>query len=68
MVDWRNRIAVDPQVRHGQARFSGARIPVAVVLDNLAAGISQTEIIKNYPSLDEQAIAAALGYGTDPSK
>ena len=37
-MDLRDRITTDPAVCQGQACISGTRIPVAVVLDNLAAG------------------------------
>ena len=39
-MEWRDHISVDPAVCHGQACIKGTRIPVAVVLDNLAAGMS----------------------------
>ncbi|HEX8617999.1 MAG TPA: DUF433 domain-containing protein, partial [Thermoanaerobaculia bacterium] len=38
-MDWRNLISVDPNVCHGQACVAGTRVPVAVVLDNLAAHV-----------------------------
>lgn len=46
-----DRITADPEACHGKARIRGTRIPVAVVLDNLAAGLSTGEIIAEYPSL-----------------
>lgn len=45
-MDWRKHITVDPSVCHGQACVAGTRILVSVVLDNLAAGISEREIIE----------------------
>ena len=51
-------ISVDPQVAHGKPCVEGTRIPISVVLDNLAAGISEDEILKSYPSLTLAAIAA----------
>ena len=38
-MQWREHISVDPAVCHGQACIKGTRVPVAVVLDNLAAGL-----------------------------
>jgi uncharacterized protein (DUF433 family) len=55
-------IESDPRVLHGQARFRGTRIPVSVVLDNLAAGVSEGEIQRQYPTLPEGAFRAALAY------
>ena len=64
-MDWREHIVVDPAVCHGQACVLGTRIPVAVVLDNLAAGQSVAEILKSYPSLTEQAIHATVAYAAE---
>ena len=55
-------IEVDPLVLHGQARFRGTRIPVTVVLDNLAAGVAEDEILRQYPTLPDGAVRAALAY------
>ena len=67
-MDWRRYITVDPAVTHGQAAFAGTRIPVSVVLDNLAAGIQADEILKSYPSLNAEAIQAAIAYAAELSK
>ena len=64
-MDWREHIAVDPTVCHGQACIRGTRIPASVVLDNLAAGLSPADIIKSYPSLTPQAIQAAMAYAAE---
>ena len=45
--------------------MAGTRIPVAVVLANLAAGLTPEEIIKSYPSFGLDAIQAALAYAAD---
>lgn len=62
---WQEHITVNPAVVHGKACIRGTRIPVAVVLANLAAGLSLDEIIRSYPSLTPQAIKAALAYAAD---
>ena len=56
-------IVADPDVVHGQARIRGTRIPVSVVLDCLAAGLSEVEILRQYPSLTVEGIRAAAAYG-----
>jgi uncharacterized protein (DUF433 family) len=61
-MDWRERITIDPAICHGVACIRGTRIPVAVVLDNLAAGSSAAEIVGSYPSLTKTDIEAALHY------
>jgi uncharacterized protein (DUF433 family) len=62
---WQDLITVNPEVMHGAPCFRGTRIPVSVVLDNLAAGISQAELFDNYPTLPREAPVAALAYAAD---
>lgn len=62
-MEWRERITVDPGVVHGRACIKGTRIMVSVVLDNLAAGLDETDVLANYPSLTHEDILAAIAYG-----
>ena len=62
---WQDHVSVDPAVAHGKVCITGTRIPVAVVLANLAAGLTPGEIIRSYPSLTPAAIQAALAYAAD---
>ena len=64
-MDWQEHISVDPAVCHGKACIKGTRIMVSVILDNLAEGISQADLLKSYPALTEQDIRAAIAYGAD---
>jgi uncharacterized protein (DUF433 family) len=64
-MDWRHQITVNPNVCHGQACVAGTRILVSVVLDNLATGIPEAEIIKSYPRLTPEAIQACIAYAAD---
>jgi uncharacterized protein (DUF433 family) len=64
-MEWREHIAVDPMVCHGQACIRGTRIPVSVVLDNLAAGLTASEIAASYPSITQEAIQAAMAYAAE---
>jgi len=48
---------------HGQARITGTRVPVSVVLDCLAAGMADQEILVEYPTLSVEGIRAAAAYG-----
>jgi uncharacterized protein (DUF433 family) len=64
-MDWRKYIAVDPNICHGQACVIGTRIPVAVVLDNLAAHVDAEEILRSYPGLTQHAIDACVAYAAD---
>ena len=60
-----NTITVNPAVLHGKACIRGTRIPVAVVLANLADGLSAEEIVKSYPTLTVTAIQATLAYAAE---
>ena len=62
MENWRDYIAVDPNICHGQVCIKDTRIMVSIILDNLAAGISQEGILKSYPSLAQEDIQAAIAY------
>jgi uncharacterized protein (DUF433 family) len=64
-TDWRDYIVSDPNLCHGQVCIKGTRIPVAVILDNLAAGVSETELLQSYPTLTPEAIRAALAYAAE---
>ncbi|MEM0963949.1 MAG: DUF433 domain-containing protein [Bacteroidota bacterium] len=64
-MDWRDHITVDPDVCHGKACVRGTRVPVSVVLDNLAAGLSADEITRSYPTVSAEAIHATLAYAAD---
>ena len=58
-------ITVDPTICHGQACVAGTRIPVSIVLDNLAAGRSPEEILLSYPTLTRGAVQACLAYAAE---
>ncbi|QIN80585.1 DUF433 domain-containing protein [Rubrobacter marinus] len=66
-MDWREYITVDPEICHGQACIKGTRIMASVVLDNLAANVSQEEILHSHPSLTPEAIRAAIAYAAELS-
>ena len=62
---WQDHISVNPAIMHGQACIRGTRIPVSVVLANLAEGLTPDDIIRSYPTLTPVAIQAALAYAAD---
>jgi uncharacterized protein (DUF433 family) len=57
-----HRITIDPDVCGGRPCLRGLRVRVSDVLDLLAAGASQDEILADYPYLEAGDIAAALEY------
>jgi uncharacterized protein (DUF433 family) len=56
-------ISSDPRVMHGQAVIAGTRVPVSVILDCLAAGMTAEEITAEYPAVNTAGVRAAAAYG-----
>lgn len=61
----RELIVRDPNICHGQAVVKGTRILVSVILDALAAGMAEHQILREYPTLTADGIRAAAAYGAD---
>ena len=57
-----NYISVDPSVCHGKVCIKGTHVMVSVILDNLTAGATLEQIRRDYPSVSEYAIGAAITY------
>ena len=64
-MNWHEHIVVDPNICHGSACIKGTRVMVSVILDNLAAGLSEEEIIHSYPNITHDSILAAISYAAD---
>ncbi len=64
-MDWKQYITTDPGILHGTVCFSGTRVPVTVVLDNLADAAAPAEILRQYPGLRDEHVGAALGYAAE---
>lgn len=63
MVEYLDRIQVDPLVCHGAACIKGTRIMVSVVLDALSEGHPVDWILSQYPALTADDVHAAIAYG-----
>lgn len=57
-----DQITVDPRVCNGKPVIAGTRIPVTVVLDQLAETGSVQEVLRRYPELSLEQVKAALEY------
>lgn len=55
----------DAAVCHGKACIKGTRIMASVVLDNLARGLTAAEIVRLYPTLTSEDVAAAMAYAAE---
>ena len=63
-MNWKDRITTDPAICHGKPCIKGTRVPVSVVLDNLAVGESEDDILRGY-HIEAADIRAALAYAAD---
>lgn len=61
-MDWRERIVVDPNVLVGKPVIRGTRIAVELIIDLLARGYTQEQILDAYDHLTPEDIQAALAY------
>ena len=59
-----NRITVDSDVLVGKPVIKGTRVPVYLIVELVAHGLSVKEILKEYPRLKEEDIKAALLYAS----
>lgn len=61
-MDWQERIAVNPAVRSGKPCVKGTRITVYDVLEYLAGGMSEDQILSDFPDLTREDIRACLAF------
>ena len=61
-MGYESRITIDPKICHGKPTIRGLRYPVQMILELLAGGMSEGEILADYPDLESDDIRAALGY------
>ena len=61
-MDWQERISVNPAVRSGKPCIQGTRITVYDVLEYLAGGMTEDEILADFPNLTRDDIRACLAF------
>jgi uncharacterized protein (DUF433 family) len=61
-TEWKNRIQAHPEICHGKACIKGTRVMISVILDCLAEGLTEEEIVVEYPSLKPGDVQAAILY------
>lgn len=65
MMDYHDRIVIEPQIRFGKPTVRGTRITVGDVLSYLASGMSEEEILADFPSLTREDIRACLSFAAE---
>ncbi len=61
----KSRIELDPRVCNGKPVIKGTRIPVSVILEQVAEGISWDQLLADYPEMEKEDIQAALIYARE---
>ncbi|MGH7572403.1 MAG: DUF433 domain-containing protein [Gemmatimonadota bacterium] len=64
-MDYRERITIEPGKRSGKPCIRGLRITVYDILDYLAGGMSEDDILADFPDLEREDIRAALAFAAD---
>jgi uncharacterized protein (DUF433 family) len=64
-MDYRDHIVIDPEIRFGKPRVRGTRITVGDVLEYLASGMSEAEILADFPKLTRGDILACLAFAAE---
>jgi uncharacterized protein (DUF433 family) len=64
MTNQLDRITIDPDVCNGKPVIRGLRITVESILDYLSAGETPEEILRQYPMLEPEDIAACLAFAS----
>ena len=64
-MDYRERIVIDPEVRSGKPTIKGTRITVQDVLEYMAAGDSEDDILREFSELTAEDVRACLAFADE---
>lgn len=64
-MNWQERIVSDESVLAGKPTVKGTRISVEFVLERLASGWTEQQILENYPRLAREDLQAVFGYAAE---
>lgn len=65
VMRWEDRIAIDPKVLAGKPVVKGTRLAVEFIVDLLAQGWNEAQILDNYPGITRDDIRACLQYASE---
>jgi uncharacterized protein (DUF433 family) len=63
-----DRISIDPAICGGKPCIKGTRIWVSLILDLLASGTTEAELLADYPGLTHDDVLAAIAYGAEAAR
>ena len=64
MMNFADRITIDPNICHGKPTIRGLRYPVETILELLSSGMTVDQILDDYEDLEREDILAALAFAT----
>lgn len=67
-MDWQERITVSPEILVGKPVVKGTRLAVEFIIELLAQGWTEDEVLRNYPGLASEDIKACLAYAGEMMK
>jgi len=62
---WQDRIVVNPEIRSGKPCIKGTRITVYDILEYLAGGMTEAQILADFPDLTAEDIRASLAFAAE---
>ena len=65
MMNWKDRIIVDPAVLVGKPIIKGTRISVELILDRVADGWTMEDMLASYPHITREDVLAALSFAAE---
>lgn len=67
-MNWQEHIVIDPNILVGKPVIKGSRLAVDFVIELLANGWTESEILRNYPGITHEDITACLQYANNVLK
>jgi uncharacterized protein (DUF433 family) len=64
-MDYRDRVVIDPEIRFGKPCVRGTRIAVGDVLSYLASGMTEQQVLADFPQLTSEDIRACLAFAAE---
>jgi uncharacterized protein (DUF433 family) len=64
LEEFMDRIVIDQEILSGKPVIKGTRIPVYLIIEFLGNGLTEKEVLKQYPSLKQEDVKAALLYAS----
>jgi uncharacterized protein (DUF433 family) len=68
LMDYAAHFVRDPKICGGETVFQGTRVLLRTVLADLADGATMEQILRDFPSLNEQHLRAAIAFAADSAR